>query len=195
MRLDSLRHLAVIDPDTACSSGTVVDYWVDPTAGRVAALSMRPVDIDQPQRISCTRVARVGRDAVMLTRGSGRTSANPELIPENWLDRRHLSSLVVYTDTGERLGRVSAAHVDPRTLELQSYELAVPLWRAWFGGQRLVSGDRIAWCGRDVLVVRTDEPAKLRPVGREDGDYTASMPEHTLGHAQPTSRNGSSVAV
>jgi sporulation protein YlmC with PRC-barrel domain len=78
MRLDSLRHLAVIDPDTACRSGTVVDYWVDPTIGRVAALSMRPVDIDQPQRIPSTRVARVGHDVVMLTRaieshGAGKT--------------------------------------------------------------------------------------------------------------------------
>ena len=45
MRIDSLRHLAVIDPDTACRTGTVTDYWLNPTEGRLAALALRPVAV------------------------------------------------------------------------------------------------------------------------------------------------------
>ena len=190
MRIDRLHHLAVIDPESACRSGTVVDYWVNPTAGRVAALAVRPVDVDQLQRVSCARVARIGHDAVMLARENSASSSRVESIPENWLDRRHLTTLVVYTDTGDCLGTVAAAQIDPLTLDIQSYDLAVPFWRRWIRRQRSISGDRVAWCGRDVLVVRTDEPAKLRTVGHEDGDYSTPKPVRLPSHATSASRNG-----
>jgi sporulation protein YlmC with PRC-barrel domain len=44
MRVDRLRNLAVIDPETACRVGIVTDYWIDAAAGRVAALAIRPVE-------------------------------------------------------------------------------------------------------------------------------------------------------
>jgi uncharacterized protein YrrD len=194
MRIDSLRHLAVIDPDTACRTGTVTDYWLDVTAGRLAALVQRPVDVDQAQRVSCARVGHIGHDAVMLTPASGQAVFSLEPIPEDWLDRRHLKQLTVYSDDGDRLGRVAQAHIDPVTLNIQSYELAVPFWRRWLPARRQVPGDLIAWCGRDVLVVRTDQPAKLRPVGREDGSYVQPAAELLPSKAKAVSRNGS-VAV
>ncbi len=192
MRLDSLRNLAVIDPDTASRLGTVTDYWLDPAAGRVAALQLRPVDIDQTQRVAATRVACVGHDAVMLA-SSAATNAAALESPATWLDQRRLKSLTVYTDTGDELGRINGAHVDPRTLEIQSYELATPFWRAWLPGRRLVTGERVAWCGRDVLVVRTEQPAKLRPVGHEDGKYAAAPDDAKLSHAKTGSHNGVAV--
>jgi sporulation protein YlmC with PRC-barrel domain len=191
MHIDSLRQRAVIDPDSAARLGTVIDYWVDPELGRVAALAMRPVDVDQSQRLSCARVARVGRHAIMLNRANGSTIPRLESLHEGWLDRRHLKGLVVYTDAGERLGTVNGAHINPLTLEIQSYEIAVPFWRRWFHRGRRVTGESVAWCGRDVLVVRTNEPAKLRPVGRENGDYTSELTEHVASDATSGSRNGS----
>ncbi len=86
MRIDSLRNLAVIDPDTACRTGTVTDYWLDPSAGRLAALELRPVDIDQTQRVSCARVGRIGHDAVMLMRRGEQAISSLEPIPADWLD-------------------------------------------------------------------------------------------------------------
>lgn len=50
MRLDNLRHRAVVDPDSACRTGIVTDYLVDATAGRVALL-VRPMDADLQQRV------------------------------------------------------------------------------------------------------------------------------------------------
>ena len=58
MRVDRLRNLAVIDPDTACRVGIVTDYWIDAAAGRVAALAIRPIDVDLSQRVDTCRVAR-----------------------------------------------------------------------------------------------------------------------------------------
>src|SRR6516225_3000610 len=98
MRIDSLRQLVVIDPTTACQVGKVSDYWINPAAGRIAALVLRPPDIDQPQQVSSVRVARVGRHAVMLTHTTGPSTELMDVIPSNWLDRGHLRRLVVYTD-------------------------------------------------------------------------------------------------
>jgi len=167
MRVDRLRNLAVIDPNTAGRVGIVTDYWIDAAAGRVAELAIRPIDVDLSQRVDTCRVARVGRDAVMLAPADcARTGVRP--VPDRWLNRRHLRGLTVYTDAGNRLGRVAGAVIDPTTLAVETYELGIPLWRRWLPGLKRITADRVAWCGRDVLVVRTDDPAKLRPAGHED---------------------------
>jgi uncharacterized protein YrrD len=174
MRLDTLRKRAVVDPATGSRLGIVTDYWVDASAGRVAALTIRPVDADLSERVAADRVACVGRDAVMLSRSDGPGAGTPATpVRSEWLDRRHIRGMVVYTDTGERLGRIDGAEVDGRTLAIQNYDLAPPLWRRWLAGRQHIAAASVAWCGRDVLVVRTDDAIKLRPVGHEDGLYAA----------------------
>jgi len=173
MRLDTLRHRAVVDPDTGSRIGTVTDYLIDPSTGRVAVLIIRPVDADLPARVAADRVARVGRDAVMLSRNGGNATATSiaAAVRSEWLDQRHIRGLTVYTDTGNRLGRVDGAEIDPLTLTIQNYEIAPPAWRRWLSARQHIAAESVAWCGRDVLVVRTDEVSKLRPVGHEDGNY------------------------
>jgi uncharacterized protein YrrD len=177
MQLDSLRNRTVVDPDSACRTGIVTDYLVDTAAGRVATLIVRPVDVDLPQRVPAHRVACVGQHAVMLARSpEPRHAADSSTagVPVEWLDRRHIAELVAYSDTGDRLGRIVGATIDPVTLAIQTYTLAVPLWRRWLPGRRDIQAGSVAWCGRDVLVVHTEQPAKLRPVGHEDGRYTVA---------------------
>ena len=191
MRLDSLRNRVIVDPDTASHTGIVTDYWIDARTGSVAALQVRPVDAEMPQRLSARRVARVGHDAIMLSRTTGTAVPSPADLPTDWLDRRHVWSLIAYTDTGERLGRVTAAEIDPASLAIQRYYLSVPLWRRWWPTRRSIQADSVAWCGRDVLVVRTDQPAKLRPVGLESG-VLAELPSLTTSRevAEKLERNG-----
>jgi sporulation protein YlmC with PRC-barrel domain len=95
MRLDRLRNLAVIDPATACQAGVVTDYWVDAASGQVAALVIRPIDVDLPQHVCSRRVAHIGHDAVMLSPAAAVPAGRDE-IPDTWIDRRHLSSLTVH---------------------------------------------------------------------------------------------------
>jgi sporulation protein YlmC with PRC-barrel domain len=180
MRLDTLRKRAVVDPESGTRLGTVTDYWIDANAGRVAALIIRPIDADLSERVAADRVARVGRDAVMLSppRAPGQgTPVTPRRL--EWLDRRHIRGLVVYTDTGERLGRINGADVDQRTLAIQNYDLMRPFWRRLFSGRQRIPAGSVAWCGRDVIVVRTDETIKLRPKGQEDGLYAAAFGDLT----------------
>ena len=49
---------------------------------------------------------------------------------------------------------VADAHIDPLTLNIQSYELAIPLWRRWLPARRHVPRDLTAWCGRDIPTSR-----------------------------------------
>ena len=145
MRLDTLRKRAVVDPATGSRLGIVTDYWVDASAGRVAALTIRPVDADLSERVAADRVACVGRDAVMLSRSDGPGAGTPATpVRSEWLDRRHIRGMVVYTDTGERLGRINGAEVDQRTLAIQNYDLAPPLWRRWLAGRQHIAAASVA---------------------------------------------------
>ena len=174
MRLDTLRKRVVVDPETGTRLGTVTDYWIDAAVGRVAALIIRPIDADLSERVAAERVARVGRDAVMLSPSNGPSAPTPATpVRSNWLDRRHTRGLTAYTDAGERLGRIDGVEIDGRTLSIQNYHVKLPVWRRWFSGRRHIAASSVAWCGRDVLVVRTEDPVKLRPAGREDRVYAA----------------------
>jgi sporulation protein YlmC with PRC-barrel domain len=174
MRLDTLRKRAVVDPETGSRLGMVTDYWVDATAGRVTALVIRPVDADLSERVAADRVARVGRDAVMLSASNGQAAGTPATpVRSDWLDRRQIRGLTVYTDAGDRLGRIDSADVDQRTLTIQNYDLVSPWWRRWLTGRKHFAASAVAWCSREVLVVRTEEAIKLRPKGHEDGLYAA----------------------
>ena len=107
----------------------------------------------------------------------------------DWLDRHHIRGLAVYTDTGDRLGRIDGAEIDPRTLAIQKYDLAAPVWRRWLSAPQQIEASAVAWCGRDVLVVRTDDIVKLRPAGHEDGTYTPVDETASNGSPQPPAPN------
>lgn len=191
MRLDTLRKRVVVDPETGTRLGTVTDYWVDAAAGRVATLIIRPVDAELSQRVAAERVAHVGRDAIILAPSNGLGVGTP--LRTDWLDRRQIRRLIAYTDTGERLGRIDGAEVD-HTLRIQNFNLATPIWRRWLWARQHIAAAAVAWCGRDVLVVRTDEAIKLRPIGKEDGIY-ASLGDLTVteGTAPPARERVNSV--
>jgi sporulation protein YlmC with PRC-barrel domain len=88
------------------------------------------------------------------------------------LGRRHLRALLAFTDTGKRLGRVEAIDVDT-TLNIQNFKLAPPMWRRWLWWRKNIAAASVAWCGRDVLVVRTDAVAKRYAVAPEDSILAA----------------------
>ena len=196
MRLDTLRKRVVVDPETGTRLGTVTDYWIDTAVGRVAALMIRPVDADLSERVAAERVARVGRDAVMLSPSTGPSAPTPATpVRSNWLDRRHIRGLTAYTDTGERLGSIDGAEIDGRTLSIQNYQVKLPVWRRWFSGRQHIAPTSVVWCGRDVLVVRTEDPVKLRPAGREDPLYAAFGDLTAMNDTAPPARERANSAT
>src|SRR5579884_3966764 len=100
MRLRELRGLPVIDPTAARKIGTVIDYQVDPAAGRLAALDVTAGEgaSATTSRVPAQQIRRVGRDAVMLTsRASGFARPSADL-NERWLDTSSLVGLDVIGD-------------------------------------------------------------------------------------------------
>src|SRR5262252_5261217 len=133
MRLKEIRGLPVIDPTAARTIGTVVDYQVDPVAGRIAALDINAVQDGSGERVLAQRIRRVGSSAVMLTaRGGSVASATPE-VNEQWLDTSTLGGLEVMGDDGDLIGHLVDATFDQDTLEIHDYLLSASLWERLIG--------------------------------------------------------------
>jgi sporulation protein YlmC with PRC-barrel domain len=155
MRLKELRGLPVIDPTAAHKVGTVNDYQVDPTSGRVAALDISGVDNGEPERIPGHRIRRVGRHAVILT---GRAAATPGLVPDlndRWLDAGTLVGLEVLGDDGNRIGHLMDGTFNQDSLEIETYLLRATFWEQLFGNRGRIAPTKVHSCSRELMMIST----------------------------------------
>ena len=133
MRLKALRGLPVIDPTAARKVGTVLDYQVDPAAGRLAALDINAVESGEAERVLAHRIRRVGRHAVILTGRAGAASNGAPDLNEHWLDASSLVGLEVLGDDGNRIGRLMDAGFDQDSLDIDAYLLRATTWQRLTG--------------------------------------------------------------
>lgn len=161
MRLNELHGLPVIDPTAARKIGSVVDYQVDPTSNRLAALDVSGVDDDGAgERVLAARIRRVGRSAVILTaRGGGVAGPEPE-VNDRWLDSSSLVGLAVMGDDGDRIGEVLDATFNQDTLEVEAYVLRSDVFQRLTGRADRILPARVHSCSRELmLVARAKETA------------------------------------
>jgi sporulation protein YlmC with PRC-barrel domain len=178
MRLKELRGLPVIDPTAARKIGTVVDYQVDPTSNRLAALDISGGEEGDEERVLAARIRRVGRSAVILTaRGGAVPGAEPE-INEHWLDSASLVGLEVMGDDGNRVGEVVDATFDQDNLEVEAYLLRTGVFQRLSGRTDRILPARVHACSRDLMVVvRLKETAAIEPsVDQETTTLTLGIP-------------------
>jgi uncharacterized protein YrrD len=167
MRLKQLRGLPVIDPTAARKLGTVTDYQVDPTAGRLAALDITPVASGPAERIVAQRIRRVGTHAVILTaRGGAMASASAEA-NERWLDTAALVGLEVLGDDGSRIGHLVDAVFDQDSLEIEAYLLNGSWWEQLLGQRRRIQPEKVHASSRELMIVTTGQVA-ARDVAPEE---------------------------
>lgn len=157
MRLKDLRGLPVIDPTAARKVGTVTDYQIDSTSGRIAALDIASLDGDAGERILAQRIRRVGSSAVILTARGGSMPAAPVEINERWLDSSTLVGLEVMGDDGNRIGRVVDATFDQDTLSIGGYLLGANFFERLFGRRSRVQPDTVHSCSRELMLVTTGQ--------------------------------------
>jgi sporulation protein YlmC with PRC-barrel domain len=187
MRLKELRGLPVIDPAAARKVGTVNDYQVDPTSGRVAALDISGAENGGPERIPGHRIRRVGRHAVILT---GRAAATPGLLPDlndRWLDAGTLVGLEVLGDDGNRIGHLVDGTFDQDSLEIDVYLLRATFWEQLFGRRGRIAPTKVHSCSRELMMISTgrmkdlavaEEPQPMAvPLKAEDRLPVASVTE------------------
>jgi uncharacterized protein YrrD len=158
MRLKELRGLPVVDPTAARKIGSVSDYQVDPTAGRLAALDVTPLDGGEVQRVLAQRIRRVGGSAVMLTARGGSMPSSTNEVNERWLDTATLVGLEVMGDDGTRVGHLVDATFDQDSLAIQAYLLQGSGFLDSFSGKRnTIEPDAVHSCSRELMLVGTGQ--------------------------------------
>jgi sporulation protein YlmC with PRC-barrel domain len=169
MRLKELRGLPVIDPTAARKIGTVVDYQVDPTSSRLAALDISGVEGGDEERVLAARIRRVGRSAVVLTpRGGAVPGPEPE-VNEHWLDSSTLVGLEVMGDDGNRVGEVVDATFDQDNLEVDAYLLRTDIFQRLSGQADRILPARVHSCSRELMVIaHLKETTAVEPSAAEE---------------------------
>ena len=155
MRLRQLRGLPVIDPTAARKIGTVVDYQVDPSAGRLAALDVEGANNSAGERILAQRIRRVGGSAVILTAQGGSMPGGAPEINERWLDTSTLVGLEVMGDDGNRTGHLVDAVFDQDNLDVQTYMLNASLFERLFRQRGRIEPGKVHACSRELMIVTT----------------------------------------
>lgn len=163
MRLKELRGLPVIDPTAARKMGTVADFQVDPTSGRLAAIDLGGSDARDPERILASRIRRVGRNAVILTARGGVTPGTPPEINDRWLDTSTLVGLEVMGDDGNRVGHLVDATFNQDTFEIDAYLLRAGGLSRLMGNRARVAPDTVHSCSRDLMMVNSGRARELAP--------------------------------
>jgi uncharacterized protein YrrD len=156
MRLKELRGLPVVEPTAARKIGTVADYQVDSSSGRLAALDLGPADgSGTPERVPAHAIRRVGRHAVMLT-GRAALGSGPPDSSERWLSSDNLAGLEVLGDDGNRIGHLADAIFNQDTLEVEAYLLGgLGLFGRLFGRRGRLEPASVASCSQSLMIVTT----------------------------------------
>jgi sporulation protein YlmC with PRC-barrel domain len=160
MRLKEIRGLPVIDPIAARKIGTVLDYQIDPVAGRLAALDINGIEEGATERILSQRVRRVGRSAVILTDGVNASPRLPIEDNERWLDSETFAGLEVMGDDGNRVGRLADGAFNQDNLAMELYVLRVGWFARLFGNRGRVVPSTVYSCSREMMLVTTGRAAK-----------------------------------
>ncbi|GAC1318381.1 MAG: hypothetical protein NVSMB2_13120 [Chloroflexota bacterium] len=163
MRLTELRGLPVIDPTAARKIGTVAEFQVDPTSGRLAAIDLSGSDARDPERILASRIRRVGRNAVILTARGGATPGTPPEINDRWLDSSTLVGLEVMGDDGNRVGHLVDATFNQDTFEIEAYLLRAGGLSRVMGKRARIVPDTVHSCSRDLMMVNSGRTRELAP--------------------------------
>jgi sporulation protein YlmC with PRC-barrel domain len=164
MRLKRLRGMAVVDPTTAHKIGTVLDFQIDPAAGRLAAIDVGSAEGDA-QRIGADRIHRVGRDAVILTRTD--SPPLPASTDERWLDESSLVGLEVIGVDGNRIGHLSDAVFDQDSLAIEFYVLRQGIAQRLTGRGGRILPNTIRTCSRELMLLSVAQPNELPSVAAE----------------------------
>jgi len=179
-RLSRMRGMPVVDLSTAHRIGHVVDIFLDPNAGRLAALEVGPTRAFNQKRMDGRFVRRIGLQAIMTIAPAGREEFE---LPtdDRVVDVDTMIGLEVLAEDGDRVGFVSDVYMNPDTLSIDAFELRTPPFERLMRGQRLVLPDAMLLCSRDLMIVPAEggraaevDPDIERllartPIQREDG--------------------------
>ena len=176
MRLKDIRGLPVIDPTAARKIGTVTDYQVDPSSGRLAALDVNGTEDSHGERIMAQRIRRVGASAVILTARGGTMPGVESEINEHWLDTSTLIGLEVMGDDGFRIGHLVDATFDQDSLEIDAYLLHAGFLDSLLGRPDRIQPGKVHASSRELMVVTTGRLKEVESASEETAPLEVRTP-------------------
>lgn len=155
MRLSKVTGMPVVDTHVARQAGIVSDVLLDVQAARVAVLNVKHADGWLVQRIPAEYVYRLGPHTVLVA-DTVAVDLGPPAIDQRWFPIESIVGLEVLTEGGDRVGQITDADLDDKTLAVKSYVLrnAAGAWRR----KGRVHPDEVVNCSPELMLVRERGP-------------------------------------
>jgi sporulation protein YlmC with PRC-barrel domain len=155
VRLSKVTGMPVVDTHVARQAGIVSDVLLDVQAARVAVLNVKHADGWLVQRIPAEYVYRLGPHTVLVA-DTVAVDLGPPAIDQRWFPIESIVGLEVLTEGGDRVGQITDADLDDKTLAVKSYVLrnAAGAWRR----KGRVHPDEVVNCSPELMLVRERGP-------------------------------------
>jgi len=130
VKLTKVVGMPVVDTHVARQAGIVSDVLLDLQAGRVAVLNVKHADGWLVQRIPAEYVYRLGPFTILVA-DTVAVDLGPPAVDQRWFPIESVVGLEVMTEGGDRVGEITDADLDDKTLAVKSYVLrnASGAWR------------------------------------------------------------------
>ena len=152
MRVTQLPGLRVIDSRLARQAGVVTDVIVDTRNARLAFMEARHGGGWAAIQIPPVAVHRIHSGIVSTHDTAELELARPRVIEDYFVNLEALVGLEVLAESGDRVGYLVDAHMHPKTLDIQAYELRRPFWDRWLRRSRIRPHQVLA-CSPAVMIV------------------------------------------
>jgi sporulation protein YlmC with PRC-barrel domain len=155
VRLSKVTGMPVVDTHVARQAGIVSDVLLDVHAARVAVLNVKHADGWLVQRIPAEYVYRLGPHTVLVA-DTVAVDLGPPAIDQRWFPIESIVGLEVLTEGGDRVGQITDADLDDKTLAVRSYLLrnAAGAWRR----KGRIHPDEVVNCSPELMLVRERGP-------------------------------------
>lgn len=165
MRHSQLLNRLVIDRDTTEELGRIDTVWMHPPAHRVMGFICKPGFMTkQRYAFNLKQLYRIGPESILVSSGAAETNVKEVALLET------LIGLELWTDAGERLGRIIDCLFDRQTGNISHYLFKSAGWRGFTSGVYQLPPRSVLSFGRKKVLVtaKVSENLKVFQEGLED---------------------------
>jgi sporulation protein YlmC with PRC-barrel domain len=151
VKLTKVVGMPVVDTHVARQAGIVSDVLLDLEAGRVAVLNVKHADGWLVQRIPAEYVYRLGPFTILVA-DTVAVDLGPPPVDQRWFPIESVIGLEVITEGGDRVGQITDADLDDKTLAVKAYVLrnASGAWRR----HGRIHPDEVVTASPELMLIR-----------------------------------------
>lgn len=165
MRHSQLLNRLVIDRDTTEELGRIDVVWMHPPAHRIMGFVCKPgLMTKQRYAFNLKQLCRIGPESILVSSGAAETNVKEVGLLET------LIGLELWTDAGERLGRIIDCLFDRHTGNITQYLFKSAGWRGFTSGVYQLPPQAVMSFGRKKVLVtaKVSKNLQLFQEGWED---------------------------